>query len=331
MKWIQKKLVVATLASCLVKQVTYANEALKKAQKYLNDNDLSAAVIELKNAVQSEPKNAEARLLLAETYVKLNNWNAAEKELSKAERLKADRLRWIRAMTKTLTAQGKFEEIPDFIQIKESDSRAIQAEVKAVLGMMDGYRKDMAKAEEAFKKALSLDPNNIQAKIGLANLGLRTGNYQQGLQQIEKVLKQEPGHNEALLLKAQLNLFDGKFDELTLAFLDILLKKGREAILPEIAKDFLVQYKAIKHISTVTLTTAAALGKDAVEAIRQKLVASNVTDDNVEIVTKVDENLIGGFVLEFDDKLYDASVKHKLDILSKDFKDNLYISQIMAS
>jgi F-type H+-transporting ATPase subunit delta len=126
-------------------------------------------------------------------------------------------------------------------------------------------------------------------------------------------------------------LFKGKFDDLTMAFLGILLKKGRESFLPEIAKEFLTQYKFIKHISTVKLTTASELGKDAVEAIRQKLVKSVVTDDNVEIVTEVDEELIGGFVLEFDDKLYDASIKHKLDLLSKDFKDNLYISQIMAS
>ncbi len=133
--------------------------------------------------------------------------------------------------------------------------------------------------------------------------------------------------------KAQIfkSLFEGKYDELTMAFLNILLKKGRESFLPDIAREFITQYKVIKHISTVKIKTAVALGKDALESIRKKLVASDVTDEKVEIVTEVDPKLIGGFVLEFDDKLYDASVKHKLDLLSKDFKDNLYISQIIAS
>ncbi|MCR9289017.1 MAG: ATP synthase F1 subunit delta [Bacteroidetes bacterium] len=125
-------------------------------------------------------------------------------------------------------------------------------------------------------------------------------------------------------------LFEGKFDEMTMAFLEILLRKGRESILPEIAKEFLTQYKIIKHISNVKLITATELGKDTVEAIRKELVASVSTDDNVVIETEVDPELIGGFVLEYDDKLYDASVKHKLDLLSKNFKDNLYISQIIA-
>ncbi|RMG87337.1 MAG: ATP synthase F1 subunit delta [Bacteroidetes bacterium] len=125
-------------------------------------------------------------------------------------------------------------------------------------------------------------------------------------------------------------LFEGKFDEMTMAFLNILLKKGRESFLPEIAKEFLAQYKAIKHISTVKLKTAAPLSKEVLEKIKQKLLESSVTDQKVEIITETDPELIGGFVIEFDDKLYDASVRHKLDLLSKEFEDNLYISQIIA-
>ena len=126
-------------------------------------------------------------------------------------------------------------------------------------------------------------------------------------------------------------LFAGKYDELTMAFLKILLKKGRESLLTDIGDEFLVLYKKIKHISSVKLTTATELSKEAVEAIRKKLAASSATDDKVELQTLVDPGLIGGFVVEFEDKLYDASVAHKLNLLKSEFKDNLYISQIIAS
>ncbi len=126
-------------------------------------------------------------------------------------------------------------------------------------------------------------------------------------------------------------LFGNKYDELTMAFLKILLKKGREPYLADIGKEFVVQYKVIKHISSVKLTTATKLSDAAIEAIRQKLIASSVTDEKVELQTVVDAELIGGFVIEFEDKLYDASVAHKLGLLKKEFKDNLYISQIIAS
>jgi len=35
-------------------------------------------------------------------------------------------------------------------------------------------------------------------------------------------------------------------------------------------------------------------------------------------------DLIGGFVIEFDDKLYDASVAHKLELLRKEFSVNQF-------
>ncbi|MEZ4980170.1 MAG: F0F1 ATP synthase subunit delta [Saprospiraceae bacterium] len=66
------------------------------------------------------------------------------------------------------------------------------------------------------------------------------------------------------------------------------------------------------------------------EAIKAKLVASSVTDDKVEILTEVDPELLGGFVVEFDDRLYDASVKHQLRKLKKDFESNLYVSQVIS-
>jgi len=44
----------------------------------------------------------------------------------------------------------------------------------------------------------------------------------------------------------------------------------------------------------------------------------------VEIENKVDESLIGGYVLKIGDKLYDDSVKGKLDKLKKAFSKNDY-------
>jgi len=123
-------------------------------------------------------------------------------------------------------------------------------------------------------------------------------------------------------------LFEGKFDEMTNAFVKIILKKGREAYLPEIADEFINQYKNIKHISTVKLTTAAPLGAETISRIKQKLVASTVTDDHVELIAKVDPNIIGGFVIEFDDKLYDSSVVHKMELLRKEFANNEFVKSI---
>ena len=125
-------------------------------------------------------------------------------------------------------------------------------------------------------------------------------------------------------------LFKEKYDELTMAFLRILTTKGREMYLPEVAEEFIRQYKQMKHISTVTVRTAVPLSEATLKAIHDKLIESSATDEKVELVTEVDEHLIGGIVIQFDDKVYDASISHKLDKMHREFGDNLYISQIMA-
>ena len=126
-------------------------------------------------------------------------------------------------------------------------------------------------------------------------------------------------------------LFAGHYDDLTLKFLNILISKNRESYLSDIVSAFIAQYRKIRHISRITVTTATQLDAKSLAALEQKLEESTITDTNIEIFTAVDPNLVGGFILEFDDKIYDASVKHKLELLKKEFGENLYISQIIAS
>lgn len=125
-------------------------------------------------------------------------------------------------------------------------------------------------------------------------------------------------------------IFEDKYDELTMAFLRILISKGREEYLPEIADEFIHQYKILKHISTVRLITATSLSDEMLKEIHDRLQESKSTDQEVELVTEVRPQLIGGFIIQFDDKVYDASVSHKLEQLKKEFAENLYVSQISA-
>lgn len=114
-------------------------------------------------------------------------------------------------------------------------------------------------------------------------------------------------------------LFEGKFDELSSSFLNLVLRKGREYDLVDIADNFVDQYKDMKSITTVTVTTAKALSEEGLAKIRTKLEGSADTRDNIEIQTKINPDIIGGFILEFDDKLFDNSVAHQLAVLRKEF------------
>ena len=110
-------------------------------------------------------------------------------------------------------------------------------------------------------------------------------------------------------------IFGSSWDVLTLKFIEVVTRKGREDVLPEIAKSFFEQYNEYKGITEVVVISAQPLNEDSLEKIKIKLVESGTTKANIHLVTRVDPTLIGGFILEYNNNQYDASVRGKLNKL----------------
>jgi len=119
----------------------------------------------------------------------------------------------------------------------------------------------------------------------------------------------------------------GKVSELTAAFNNLLVKKGRESDLPEIAFAFVDQYNEIKGIHRVKLTTAVEVSAELKKSIELK-VQKEKGLGTVELETATDERLIGGFVLEFNNNLVDASILRELKDIKKQFKENLFLHKL---
>lgn len=115
--------------------------------------------------------------------------------------------------------------------------------------------------------------------------------------------------------------------QLSAAFIKLLVNKGREEHLPEIADSFIAQYKEKKNIKSVKLTSAAPMNDNLKQAILAK-VQQSMPDAQIEMEEKVNEDLIGGFVLQVDDKLFDASVRRDLNDVKAQFSKNIYIANI---
>lgn len=122
-------------------------------------------------------------------------------------------------------------------------------------------------------------------------------------------------------------VFDGRIQQVTKSFISLLINKGREFYMPEIADAFSTQYKELKNIRTVNLTTAVAIDESLKKLIFDKVTAA-VQDGHVELNTYVDADLIGGFTLELDDKLFDASIRRDLTDIKNQFTKNLFIAEI---
>lgn len=119
----------------------------------------------------------------------------------------------------------------------------------------------------------------------------------------------------------------GKISELTARFNALLISKGRESSLPEIITSFISQYKAHKNIHTVKFVTAVPISDELRKVVIDEFKKrSGYT--NIELEEKVDESLIGGFVLQVGDQLIDASISYDLRTIARQFENNDFIYKI---
>ena len=90
----------------------------------------------------------------------------------------------------------------------------------------------------------------------------------------------------------------------------------------EVSKQFIAQYNTIKGIVTAEITSAVALN-EATKAEIVALVKKELGANDVVVKEKVDEKLIGGFVLKVGDKQFDASIASGLNKLKKEFAQGI--------
>jgi F-type H+-transporting ATPase subunit delta len=124
-------------------------------------------------------------------------------------------------------------------------------------------------------------------------------------------------------------VFSGKITELTLSFFNLIFKKGRSEALKDILESFDDHYRAWKGIDVIELTTAEAMNDTVRDQMRKRFQElPRYKDRTVELREKVDEKIIGGFVAQFEDLLYDASIRHDLQYIKKQFIENMYVQKI---
>ncbi|HEY0978021.1 MAG TPA: ATP synthase F1 subunit delta [Flavobacteriales bacterium] len=122
-------------------------------------------------------------------------------------------------------------------------------------------------------------------------------------------------------------VFAGQVGELSLRFMDIMVRKGREALLPEVALAFSDLFKADAGIVSAEVTSAVPLADSARQQV-QALVTDKYPGKSIEITEKVDPELIGGLIIRVGDEQFDGSVVRRLHDLRRKFSENPYIPEI---
>ena len=115
-------------------------------------------------------------------------------------------------------------------------------------------------------------------------------------------------------------VFTTAISPVTAKFLQLVATEKREEYLDLITDEFIARYKKHKNILTAVITTAYGLDDEMRKKVYE-LVKKQMNSE-VELVEKVNKNLIGGFILRVGDKQNDTSILGKIRLLERTFKEN---------
>ncbi|MBM3419717.1 MAG: ATP synthase F1 subunit delta [Bacteroidetes bacterium] len=110
--------------------------------------------------------------------------------------------------------------------------------------------------------------------------------------------------------------FTGHISPFSLSAATIVIKNGREKYLAAIARFYISLARQHLGLTRVILSTATENDARLLAKIKDQIEKAFST--RVEMETVTDPSLIGGFIIRIDDRLFDASVRKKLQIIRKD-------------
>ena len=180
-----------------------AEQYLRDAQSYFDKGEYSAAVIQLKNALLADPDNGQARLLLGQAYLRLEDGPSAHKELSRALELGVSREVVLEPLGRAMLLTGKSDEILEILSVEEDDPVPLKVDIHVLLGKAHMASEQDQLADEQFSLALELDPASVEALLGKARIAYKSGDNERVVELLDRAQSLEPDNADVWTLKGE--------------------------------------------------------------------------------------------------------------------------------
>ena len=105
----------------------------------------------------------------------------------------------------------------------------------------------------------------------------------------------------------------GKVSPVVKTFLELVAENNRASHLDGMALKYKQLYQELQGKQEAEVTTAVPLTPALEKVVMEKI--KTLTDKKVELVSTVDQDIIGGFILRLGDQQFDASVANQLQSL----------------
>jgi tetratricopeptide (TPR) repeat protein len=176
-----------------------------------SDNVLKLAIEQYEQIVKIEPGNVDDHLLLGRLYRLNNDLQKAEGELKTAVKLDPDSEEAVTTLSLLYSDEGDTTRALQVLSSVPDTGRS--AKLYAALGATYEQRKDYKSAIDAYKRAIQMDRDNLDAIRGLAENLLNDGQIDAALDQYKVIADANPEDAQTYLRISEIYRRQGKYDE----------------------------------------------------------------------------------------------------------------------
>jgi tetratricopeptide (TPR) repeat protein len=177
----------------------------------LQKENLEKAADQFRAILKLDPKDLSSALWLARLYRYQNRHAEAEKVLRGILERDADNGPALEQLSQILIDEGRSQDAVELLS--KSAGSSSSPEIYDLLGDAYSQGKDYSKAEDAYRKAVDADPDDVGHRHGLAQSLLSQEKYAAALEQFRRLSELEPGTAENYLRMAQLYRRMGQYDQ----------------------------------------------------------------------------------------------------------------------
>lgn len=193
-----------------------SEEHVAEARGYLEKSETDAAVIELKNALQLQPGNAEARWLIGQAYFDEGDFLAAEKELQKARQLGYSEDAVFPLLAQVLFVLQDFEELSGLSFADLSlDSKATVMAAQALALVAQG---DLRRSKLMADAALHESPNSLYARLASARIRAGMGELELAAEEVSAIIELDESYTQGWALLGEIERIAGNYEAAEMAY-----------------------------------------------------------------------------------------------------------------
>jgi len=278
-------------------------EHIARADQSYQAGDLSAAIIHLKNALQTNPNNVDARLRIGKLYLELKDGVSAEKELRRAKKLGSRDVDINLHLLYAMRIQNKFDEILERYNFTLKDVNESNAAEVAIVSEALLATGDFSSGESLLNQAYGLAPNITETKIVKIKFNLAKSDIKKAESMLREFINEFPDHEEAKLIQGNLFFSQQRFQESAGIFQKVI-EQNR------------------KNIMSLPLFSAYIGAIRSELSMKEWISSKKLIDELSRRATKHPIPKYFDAVLNYEQKNYETS-KEKLFLVLKELPDHL--------